>query len=273
MTIPDKESKISFIDDDNSQLYLGNEDLELFMSVFKEKLVLSSDLKRQFAMVSRLQETPEERIQCLHINLPHPKRAKLSNKTLILDLDNTLVNVESSDEPYTKKSDEINILYADYISPLDLRTVYLKIYVRPYAIEMLRQLTLYYEIIIFTAANEIYADAILDVLDPKKELIDHRFYRQNCVLQNGFFIKDLRIFNREFSSMIIVDDKISSFANQLSNGVPISPFIGTKNDMELGNLWLFLRQIVFSDDVRVPIAANFNLKLLYDVYKKSNRYT
>ena len=37
----------------------------------------------------------------------------------------------------------------------------------------------YYEIVIFTAASQDYADYILDILDKDKDLISHRLYRQH----------------------------------------------------------------------------------------------
>ena len=32
----------------------------------------------------------------------------------------------------------------------------------------------------FTASHEAYADAVIDYLDPKKELVQHRLYRRHC---------------------------------------------------------------------------------------------
>ena len=52
-----------------------------------------------------------------------------------------------------------------------------------------------YEIIVFTASHSCYANVVLDYLDPKKEYVSHRFYREKCIQsESGVYIKDLRIF-------------------------------------------------------------------------------
>jgi CTD small phosphatase-like protein 2 len=57
-----------------------------------------------------------------------------------------------------------------------------------------------FEIIVFTASQQEYADAILDELDPEKEIFQHRLYRHHCwVLENQMHVKDIRIINRNLS--------------------------------------------------------------------------
>ena len=75
--------------------------------------------------------------------------------TLVLDLDETLIHYEMDD------------VDGDY---------YL---IRPGAIKFLRDMALYYEIVIFTAAMPEYADKILDNLDENGFMIKHRLYRQH----------------------------------------------------------------------------------------------
>jgi len=43
--------------------------------------------------------------------------------------------------------------------------------IRPYALECLKAANKYYEVAIFTAGFDWYADPIIDYLDPKGELI------------------------------------------------------------------------------------------------------
>lgn len=52
--------------------------------------------------------------------------------------------------------------------------------IRPYAISFLKRMKKRWEIVVFTASHQDYADAILDELDPEGTLIDHRLYRQHC---------------------------------------------------------------------------------------------
>ena len=84
---------------------------------------------------------------------------------------------------------------------------------------------------------------VLDYLDPYKEYIQHRLYRENCIsTEEGVFIKDLRIFeNRNLNDIILVDNAAYSFGFQIENGIPILPFYDSKEDIELKNLTSFLK--------------------------------
>ena len=71
----------------------------------------------------------------------------------------------------------------------------------------------HYEVAVFTASTSVYADTVLNYLDPDKTLIQHRFYRQSCVrAPDGEYIKDLRIFkNVSLKNMLLVDNAVWSF--------------------------------------------------------------
>ncbi len=60
--------------------------------------------------------------------------------------------------------------------------------VRPYAEDFIKEMSIYYEIVIFTAATKEYADWILDLMDNKK-VISYRLYRQHTVAHNNCFLK------------------------------------------------------------------------------------
>lgn len=91
-----------------------------------------------------------------------------------------------------------------------------------------------FELIIYTAGRQDYADKMIDLLDPNKEFISHRLYRQHCSNFQGICIKEFRIIaNRNKEDMMIIDNYIYSFANNLENGIPIKPYISGKDDCEL----------------------------------------
>lgn len=78
---------------------------------------------------------------------------------------------------------------------------------------------------IFTAADQEYADLIIDQLDPNKTLFNFRMYRQHCVKVEDAYVKDLRIItDRELEDVVIVDNSIISFAFQINNGIPICAY-------------------------------------------------
>lgn len=76
------------------------------------------------------------------------------------------------------------------------------IMVRPYCVQFLRSMSRKFEIVIFTASVDSYANQIIDFLDPAKDLISYRLYRQDCQSFEKHYIKDLRIINRKLEDVI-----------------------------------------------------------------------
>jgi CTD small phosphatase-like protein 2 len=126
---------------------------------------------------------------------------------------------------------------------------------RPYAIDCLDKLAQFYEILVFTAGEKDYADHILDYIDPDKKIFTKRLYRQDCILVENFYVKDLDIIlDRDKKDIIIVDNSIVSFAFDLDNGVPINSYMGTEvDDKELLFLYSFLEELADQSDVRPNI--------------------
>jgi CTD small phosphatase-like protein 2 len=96
---------------------------------------------------------------------------------------------------------------------------------------------------VFTASHQSYADVVLDYLDPNRELIEYRLYRDSCIkTEEGVYIKDLRIIkNRNLKDVVIVDNAVYSFGYQLNNGIPILPFYDDKSDEEMLHLIYYLK--------------------------------
>jgi CTD small phosphatase-like protein 2 len=78
-----------------------------------------------------------------------------------------------------------------------------------------------FEIVVFTAAQQDYADFILNLLDKSGSLITHRLYRQHCQSDGVSIIKDLTRLGRPLSRTIIVDNLKENFKRQPKNGVEI----------------------------------------------------
>lgn len=124
--------------------------------------------------------------------------------------------------------------------------------VRPYALEALKELSSYYEIIVFTASHSCYANVVLDYLDPKGQYIHHRLFRDNCIqTEEGIYIKDLRVLaNRNLNDVVLVDNAAYSFGYQVENGIPIIPFYNNYEDEELKHLIPYLKQLAKAKDLR-----------------------
>jgi CTD small phosphatase-like protein 2 len=82
----------------------------------------------------------------------------------------------------------------------------------------LLELSKYYELVIFTAALQDYADFILDIIDNNK-VITHRLYRQHTTIQNGQSVKvpniktqDLSRLGRDLAKMLIIDNLPENFS-------------------------------------------------------------
>lgn len=128
-----------------------------------------------------------------------------------------------------------------------------------------------FEIIIFTASRQDYADAVIDQLDPSGELIQYRLYRQHCVHLKGktysnlgYYTKDIRTLqNRYKEDMIIVDNLVNSFACNVENGIPIKPYIKGKDDVELEYLADTLSGMKNYMDCPLFIDKHFKFNELY----------
>ena len=65
-------------------------------------------------------------------------------------------------------------------------------------------------------------------------------------------VKDLKIFGEEnLDRIVLLDNNIYSFSNQLSNGILINSFFDDENDDELSNVRKYLIEYIFPcGDVR-----------------------
>ena len=81
---------------------------------------------------------------------------------------------------------------------------------RPYLEKFLKTLHKYYEIVIFTAGMEDYANWVCDTFD-KNRYIKHRLYRQHTHYHENSFIKDLSKIGRGLEKTIIIDNVPGNF--------------------------------------------------------------
>jgi len=79
----------------------------------------------------------------------------------------------------------------------------------------LKRLSQHFDIIIFTASTQAYADPILDHIDPDR-VVKCRLYRESCsLIKNQIFVKDLRVLGRNLSNVLLVDNAPYSYLMQL----------------------------------------------------------
>ena len=182
---------------------------------------IKNEVKKSFDVVINLLNQSK-------ISFPYlpPINSQRYKYTLVVDLDETLVHyVEEETKAYVQ--------------------------VRPFADYFLSEMGKYFEIVIFTAAAEDYADLVLKELD-KKNNISYRLYRKHTEQKNGVFLKDLSKLGRDITKVCIIDNNKENFDLQPENGLHISSFLGEQNDTELFLLSKDLLMIINDDkeDIR-----------------------
>ena len=221
---------------------------EQLSSIYKDKEIENKKNNSQ---------NPKEiliKIYSLYQNLQKPDKIEtpflpILNKTkykytLVIDLDETLVHyVEEREKAYVQ--------------------------VRPFADYFLTEMGKYFEIVIFTSAEEDYANLVLKELD-KRNIISHKLYRKHTNQSNGVFLKDLSKLGRDIKKICIIDNTKENYGLQPENGLHISSYLGDQCDNELLSLSDDLMKIANSDldDIR-PVVKEINTNM-QNRYKENN---
>ncbi|KAI9342259.1 carboxy-terminal domain RNA polymerase II polypeptide a small phohatase 1 [Obelidium mucronatum] len=181
-----------------------------------------------------------------------PKRDS-GKKHLILDLDETLVH--SSFKPTAQKP--------DYIIKVNFKGKFHNIYVskRPHVDSFLKAMGREFEVIVFTASTSNYANPVIDLLDPRRDLVRHRLFRESCVKYKGVYVKDLTKLGRPLKDCIIVDNSPLAYAFQPENAVACQSWYSDPVDDELRELTPFLLKLRNVEDVRVELSIHSDYEL------------
>ena len=157
---------------------------------------------------------------------------------------------------------------------------------RPGLDHFLKEITSRYETYIFTAAMQIYAGPVLDLLDQDRNMFQQRFYREHCTFDPslGVYVKNLEAaflartekgnklsdFNER--RVVLIDNNPYSFLANPTNGILVSSFYDDPKDCTLDAVFELLQELDEIDDVRPFLDAKFGLKDALDEIQTSQRW-
>ena len=183
-----------------------------------------------------------------------------NKKLLILDLDETLAHsdLDFSLKDKIQKYDTILHFNSD-----EEKNIPIPLLIRPWTKEFLDYAVQEFDLVIFTASDKQYANEIIDFIEKDKKYFKMRLYRNHCLfIEPGLYIKDLRIFSdyKNIEDIIILDNSLFSFANQLNNGILITSFFSDLNDTFLENVKCYLEYIKIQKDIRLMNKESFRFE-------------
>lgn len=163
----------------------------------------------------------------------------IGRKTLVLDLDETLVH--SSFRPINNP---------DIVITVEIEGEYHHVYVRkrPGVDEFLERLAPLFELVVYTASVSKYAIPLMEKLDPKGLVVSHLF-REACTKTSGGYVKDLSLLGRDLKKVCIIDNSPKCYALQPDNAIPIRTWLEDPTDCELTDLIPILIALAGVDDI------------------------
>ncbi|KAK3714208.1 Nuclear envelope morphology protein 1 [Vermiconidia calcicola] len=181
--------------------------------------------------------------------------ASTPKKTLIIDLDETLIHsMAKGGRMSTGHMVEVRLNTTPLSpSPTTIPILYY-VHERPSCHDFLRKVSRWYNLVIFTASVQEYADPVIDWLERERRYFTGRYYRQHCTLRNGAYIKDLAQVEPDLSRVAILDNSPMSYIFHEDNAIPIEGWISDPTDYELLHLIPLLEGLQYVTDVRALLA-------------------
>ncbi|KAF3344401.1 hypothetical protein VD0002_g2582 [Verticillium dahliae] len=198
------------------------------------------------------------RRQPSYLNLEQTDRKY--QKTLILDLDETLIHsMSKGGRMSTGHMVEVrlNQTYVGAGGQTSLGPQHPILYwvnKRPYCDDFLRRICKWYNLVVFTASVQEYADPVIDWLESERKFFSARYYRQHCTFRQGAFIKDLSSVEPDLSRVMILDNSPLSYMFHQDNAIPIQGWINDPTDNDLLHLVPLLEGLQYVSDVRALLA-------------------
>jgi RNA polymerase II subunit A small phosphatase-like protein len=167
----------------------------------------------------------------------------LAKHLLILDIDESLV--------YSRE----NPLDPNFNFQLDSYQVTK----RPFLDEFINRVVDWFDVAIWTAATDDYAQEIIQQVFPDPHQLKFIWSRKRCALRfdyekgDYYWVKDLKKVKRlgyELEKVLVIEDEPRSTKRNYGNLILTSPFDGNLHDKELKTLLYFLEWISKVENVR-----------------------
>jgi hypothetical protein len=100
-----------------------------------------------------------------------------------------------------------------------------------------------YEIVLWTAATQDYADWVINAFDVDQR-VHHRLYRQHALPWGPIFVKDLSRLGRDLDRTLIIDNVQENFMLQPGHGIFCYPWYDDPHDQALYTMTPLLEEIV-----------------------------
>jgi Dullard-like phosphatase family protein len=156
-------------------------------------------------------------------------------KTLLLDLDGTLVLTNTSEAPCS--------------SELTINGKKVFVHKRPYLKEFLSEVKNIFNIGIYTSSKQDYADQVIKLIGIDREVPKQmRYYRNHCSLINGNYMKMLTLVDPDLRNVLILDNRPEVVMDK-RNVVKIKSWEGGQ-DQELIFSLKILKEKGAAEDVR-----------------------
>ncbi|KAL8727401.1 MAG: hypothetical protein Q9166_006073 [cf. Caloplaca sp. 2 TL-2023] len=184
--------------------------------------------------------------------------SKITQKTLVIDLDETLIHslakggrMSSGHMVEVKLNATVGYGGAT-LGPQHPILYY--VHKRPHCDDFLRKVCKWYDLVVFTASVQEYADPVIDWLEQERKYFSRRYYRQHCTFRNGAYIKDLSSVEPDLSKVMIIDNSPLSYIFHEDNAIPIEGWINDPTDNDLLHLIPLLEALQYVMDVRALLA-------------------
>lgn len=168
---------------------------------------------------------------------------KLPMKTLVLDLDETLIHSLSRGSQFSA-SQMVEVRLENQMA-----TLYF-VNKRPYCDHFLRTVAQWFRLVVFTASVQAYADPMIDWLEKERKFFARRLYRQHCRETPAGYVKDLAQVDPDLRNVVILDNSPISYSMQENNAIAIEGWISDPSDHSLLHLLPVLNALRYSHDVR-----------------------